>query len=709
MNPDPRQPSRWPIAAAAAAVAAALVPLTAAAQADTEPVIITGSTDRQRLFDAPYALGVVDADTLRAAGPMVNLSEAASRIPGLVANLRHNYAQDLQISSRGFGARASFGVRGLRLYTDGIPAAGPDGQGQVSHMDLAGAERLEVLRGPFSALYGNSSGGVIALISADARERALHLGVDAGSLGLRQLRLGVDAPLDGGFNLKASLARFETDGPRPHAEASRTLANVRLGWQGGADRVVAVANALDQPAQDPLGLTRAQFEADPHQTAPQATQFDTRKTTRQSQAGVQWQHLFGGDGPLTRSTLMAYAGERAVTQWQSIPVATQAGPRHPGGVIDFDRRYGGIDARLLWRGERWRAVTGLSLDEQREDRRGYENFVGVAPTQQLGVTGRLRRDERNGTQSAEMFGQLEWDLTPTVTAAIGARHGRLRFEATDFFLANGDDSGRLAFGYTTPVASVRWQPAQGWQLYASAGRGHESPTLNELAYRADGSAGFNDGLSAMTSRQVELGLKWRADGLALDAAIFDAATDDEIGVQSNAGGRASFRNVGRTTRRGAELSLRWTPAPTWRATVAASVLDATYRDGFLVCAATPCSAPTVPVPAGNRIAGTVPRHGFAELAWMPAPWELAVEARGQGRQAVNDTNSDFAAGFGLLALRARWQLTLGDGRLELMARVDNLADRIVAGSVIVNEANQRYFEPAPGRTVSLSARWTRPF
>ena len=657
---------------------------------------------------------MVDEQDLQAAGPRVNLSESLQRVPGLVVNLRHNYAQDLQISSRGFGARASFGVRGLRLYTDGIPAAGPDGQGQVSHFDLAGAERIEVLRGPFSALYGNSSGGVITAVSADAAANALHLDADGGSDGLRQWRVGIDAAPVGRFNLRASFSRFETDGPRPHAAAERRLGNLRLAWQGDADRVLLLANTLDQPAQDPLGLTRAQFDADPRQTTAQAEQFDTRKDTTQSQAGVQWQHRFGAGGPLQRSAVVVYAGSRSVTQWQSIPVATQASPRHPGGVIDFDRRYAGADGRLFWRGEGWRAVTGVSADTQHEDRRGFENFVGSGATQQLGVTGRLRRDEHNRARAIDGYAQVELDLGAPWTVSAGLRRGRLRIDSADAYLANGDDSGTLSFGYTTPVASLRWQPSAGWSLYASASRGHESPTLNELAYRSDGSAGFNTGLRAQTSRQVELGLKWRRRTLALDAAVFRADTDDEIGVQSNSGGRSSFRNVGRTRRQGLELSLQWQPLPAWRTALALTGLDARHRDGFLACAGTPCTAPSVPVAAGQRIAGTLGGQAFGEVVWAPpGRLELALEARAQGRQPVNDLHTDFAGGHGWLALRALWRQPVttrwGAGRIELLARVDNLADRIVAGSLIVNEANQRFFEPGAGRTVLLSLRWTQGF
>ena len=278
-------------ALAVAVLAAALSPgaLAQAAAPEVEQVVITASGVERRLFDTPYAVGVVDAQALRAAGPMVNLSEALARVPGLVVSNRSNYAQDLQINSRGFGARAGFGVRGMRLYADGIPASGPDGQGQVSHFDLAGAQRIEVLRGPFTALYGSSSGGVISLVSAAPKERRWSVDGDIGSDGLQQWRLGVEAPLAGGFSVRAQVGRFETDGFRPQASATRTLGNLRLVWEGARDQLVLIVNALDQPALDPLGLTRAQFQQDPDQTTPQALpqtapgqadRFNTRKLTR---------------------------------------------------------------------------------------------------------------------------------------------------------------------------------------------------------------------------------------------------------------------------------------------------------------------------------------------------------------------------------------------------------------------------------------------
>jgi iron complex outermembrane receptor protein len=671
----------------------------------TDAIVITGSLAERASADAPYAIGSIDREALRVAGPQVNLSEALVRVPGLVVNNRSNYAQDLQISSRGFGARAGFGVRGVRLYTDGIPASGPDGQGQVSHFDLAGAERVEVLRGPYSVLYGNSSGGVISLLSAPVRRNEVEGELDIGSFGLRQLRVGGAALLGGGFSLKAGASHLELDGVRPQSEARRDLATLRLDWQEDNDRVAVLLNHLDQPAQDPLGLSREQFGADPRQTTAQALQFDTRKSARQSQAGASWRHRFG-DGALRDLQLSVYGGQRAVTQFLAIAPATQSNARHGGGVVDFDRDYQGAEARLRLAFGPVDLQLGAAVDRQHDERRGFENFTGSGATQVLGVFGRLRRDEGNDARSADIFGQGEWTIGPALVASAGVRSGRVRLSADDRYRSNGDDSGRLDFSYTNPVAGLRWTPAGGLNLHASVARGHESPTLGEVAYRPAGGGGLNADVKAQTSHQAELGAKWRTGTVGVDLALFETRVDDEIGVSTNAGGRSTFQNVGRTLRRGAELAARWTPASGWRTALAATWLDATYRDAFLTCAGIPCNAPTVTVPAGNRVAGTQRLSGFAELAWRGAAWgEWALELRAVGRTAVNDVNSDFAPGYALLGLRWSKSYALGSRHtLELLARLDNAFDRVHVGSVIVGDANGRFFEPGAPRNALLAVR-----
>lgn len=653
---------------------------------------------------------------------MVSLSEALVRVPGLVVSHRHNYAQDLQMSSRGFGARAGFGVRGMRLYADGIPAHMPDGQGQVGHFDLASAETVEVLRGPFSVLYGPNSGGVVAVHTAPVQQPQAEGGLDAGRFGARQVRAGMgvrlgaqggDARSEGrpGWQarpawLRASVSRFEIDGFRPHAAAQRDLLQARLGWGEGRDRWTITASHHRQEAQDPLGVTPGQFAEQPRQTAPQASQFDTRKSVEQQQAGVRWQHRWA-HAVWREASLTAYAGTRQVRQYLPIPAAPQTSPTHAGGVVAFERRYGGLDARATAGWDRAVLVTGVSVEAQHDDRQGYENFVDGPQGPDWGVQGRLRRGEVDRARSRDAYAQLDWTVDASWTVTAGLRAGEVELSSADRYLANGDDSGRSRFRYANPVLALRWQatPRLAWHL--ATARGFESPTLNEVAYRPEGGTGFNEALEPQRSQQVELGAKWRGERLAWEAALFWIATTDEIAVATNSGGRSSFRNIGRTRRYGAEWGGRWDTSPRWQWRWALTWLHATYADDFLACAGTPCVAPSVPVAAGGRIAGTPRAQAWVELAWRPPglPGTWAVEWRGTGRTAADDRNSVFAPGYGLWSARWLHRRSLGPGReLEWLARVDNLADRSYVGSVIVNEGNGRYFEPGAPRSALLALR-----
>jgi iron complex outermembrane receptor protein len=689
---------------------AVLSPLAAVAQTEVpvregilNPVVISVTRGvEQRAFDTPASVDVIDAATIRNGGPQVNLSEALARVPGVVALNRQNYAQDIQISSRGFGARSTFGVRGLRLYVDGIPATGPDGQGQVSHFDLASAARIEVLRGPFSALYGNSSGGVISMFTADGGPETIgEIATASGSDGVRRTGLKLSGQ-QGKLQYNLSASRFETDGSRDHSAAQRTGFNGKLKYSlDGDTRWTFVLNSVRMPdVQDPLGLTRKELDANPRQATPVALTFNTRKSVDQTQAGVVLDHRFDARNAMQLTT---YVGERATTQFQAIPVATQGPATHPGGLIDLGRDYAGIDARWIHKARLLDSpltlTAGLSADRLKEARRGYRNFVGST----LGVQGALRRDEANVVQSTDQYAQAEWAPALRWRLSAGLRHSRVTFDSSDHYVVAGnpDDSGSVRYSATSPVLGVVFHATDAVNLYASLGKGFETPTLNELAYRPSGATGLNFKLQSASSRQWELGVKSQlGDDWALNAAYFRARTSNEIAVLANTGGRSVFQNVGSTTREGVETTLtgRWQGG--WSAYASASYLDAFYGDSFLTCTAAPCATPTTRIAAGNRIPG-IPRASlFAELAWAHRPWglETALEFRRVGKLYVDDSNTDAAPGSSVFNVRVSLAQKVGRWSLREFLRVDNIGNRNHVGSVIVNEGNSRFFEPAPGRT-----------
>ena len=671
------------------------------------PVVVTPSPGlAQSAFDVPASVDVIEGATLRDGQLGINLSESLLRVPGIVALNRQNYAQDIQISSRGYGARATFGVRGLRLYTDGIPATAPDGQSQVSHFDLQSADRLEVLRGPFSALYGNSSGGVISLFTADGGpQTVVEAGTAYGSDHIRRHTLRLSGQ-QGRIQFNLSTTRFDTDGWRDHSAAQRTGFNGKLRYTVSADtKLNFVLNQVDMPStRDPLGLTRAESESNPRQASGAALQFNTRKSVDQLQVGAIVEHRLDA---MHSFKLTGWRGTRGTEQFQAIPVAAQTPLTHPGGVIDLSRRYHGVDGQWTARTRLFDApltlTVGLYADRLDENRRGFQNFSGTGAAQQLGVKGALRRDEVNRVGSFDQYLQGIWS-GERFSVTTGLRHSRVSFDSRDQFIvgANGDDSGSGRYSAITPVLGIVFHATESLNLYTSYGKGFETPTFNELAYRAPGAGtGLNFALRAAESRQWELGAKaalgarWQ-----LNAALFQARTLDELVVLTNSGGRSTFQNAGATGRRGLEVALSGRLGDGWSAALVATALDATYRAPFVTCGPAPCTTPAVQVAAGNRIPGIPRASAFAELAWRHRPWglETAVEVRHVGRIFANDVNDESVAAATTAAVRLSLVQQVGRWSLREFVRVDNVGNRRYIGSVIVNEGNRRYFEPAPGRT-----------
>jgi iron complex outermembrane receptor protein len=674
---------------------------TAPPPAALAPVVVTATRLEASPFDVPASIDRIDGSAIRHGRPQVNISESLGGVPGLLARDRQNYAQDVQISVRGFGARSTFGIRGVRLYVDDIPATLPDGQGQLSNVDLGSVDRMEILRGPFSALYGNSSGGVIQVFTEEGRgPTTLTTSLAGGSDGALRGALKLSGS-NGPVSYLVSGSEFSTDGYREHSAARRRLGNLKLTWRPDeASRLTWVVNSVALPkAQDALGLTRAQFQADPRGVDPSALAFDTRKTVDQTQTGLVYERRVDGANTLRA---MAYQGHRNTEQFQSIPVATQANPLHPGGVISLARDYAGTDLRWTHRStvlERpFTLVAGIAYDTLREHRRGNRNFVGTT----LGVSGALRRDENNTVSNVDQYLQAGWTLSDRWQVNAGVRHSQVRFASVDHYIVgtNPDDSGRVDYGATSPVVGLLFAASDALHFYATLGRGFETPTLNELAYRPNGATGLNLGLQPARSQNAEVGVKARLGAWGdLNLALFETRTRDELVTLTNLGGRSTFQNASTTRRRGLEAAWSVQLANDLRAQLAYTGLDARYSSAFATCAATPCTTPTTTIPAGNRIPGVARNAAFASLAWAPAlGWRGGIEGRVLSRVYVNDANNDAAAGHAIASVSAGYVARLGGWELNGFARVDNLFGRRYAGSVIVNEGNARYFEPAAGTT-----------
>ncbi len=690
----------------ASVFSACLSPLVVAAEAADAPVmdviVVSGSRVEHSSQDLPASIDVVDRARIEDGQMRVNASEALAAVPGLVVQNRQNYAQDLQISSRGFGARSAFGVRGVRLISDGIPATMPDGQGQAATFNLDMAERIEVLRGPFSAIYGNHSGGVIQLFTKDgAGAPSVELGLIGGSDGTRKTDLNAQGK-NGGIGYVLDASRFETDGYREHSAASREQAYAKITLEPWTrSKLTIVANSLRQAGtQDPLGVTWATFQRDPRAgeidasdtSNPKRTfadRYDTRKSINHQQIGATYEQRFGTD----RLRVTVYGGNRQVIQYQAFSKAFQAPPSHSGGVVDFERDFYGVDTHWLnlsrIAGGTLSTTFGIDYGRSSDDRQGFENFIG----NQFGVKGKLRRDEQDIVSSLDPYLQTEWQNGPWLLSA-GIRHSKMKVEVRDRFLSNGDDSGSLDYSHTTPLLGIVYKITPQLHLYASAARGFETPTLNELFYSGSG-GGFNFNLQPAQSTHLETGIKTLiGQQTKINAAIFQVRTSDELVVDSSTGGRTSYRNAGSTLRQGVELSLDSNLSYGFSTRLAVTGLRAVYDTGFGA------------VQAGSRLPGVPSANMFGELAWKDQDdrFAAALETIASGKVYADDANAGIPApGYAIVHARVNARQHSGNWSFKQFARLNNLLDRAYVGSVIVGDSNKRFYEAAPGRNWLLGA------
>lgn len=662
-----------------------------------DPVVTTATRVEQRGFDLPVAIDAVGRDALQQSQLRVNVSESLGAVPGLVANNRQNYAQDLQLSIRGFGARSTFGVRGVKLYQDGIPITMPDGQGQTASFALDTARAIEVLRGPFAALYGNASGGVLQVFTEDGpRTPELRGGLAAGSFGTWRANAGFGGTW-GRLNGIGDVSRFATDGYREHSRAVRDAWNAKLRVTPDASSSITfVASGLDQPdSQDPLGLTAQQLAQNPRQAGTGALQFDTRKSVRHMQGGAAFETRLA-PGRTLKAT--AYTGTRDVVQYLAFQ---GAGLTSAGGVVDLTREFAGV-------GLQYRHVTevgggpiavtvGMDYDWMGEDRRGFTN--------ENGVQGALRRDERDTVASFDQYVRAEWDFASRWQLSGGVRNARVPFRVRDRYITaqNPDDSGAVSYDAIVPVAGLLFRLTDTTNLYGAVGRGFETPTLAEFAYRPDGLPGLNLDLRAARSTNAEIGVKTLlGERGRVNVAVFSTETRDDIVAATSVAGRNTFRNADRTTREGVEVAADATLGGGWRATLAYTWLRARFDDAIAASGASL---------AGNRLPGVPTQWVYGALAWSHRPlgFTTTLEARGASRVYANDTNTAAAAGYAVVNWRAGFAQRFGGWRFTEFVQWNNLADKQYVGSVIVNEGNTRFYEPAPGRNWLVGLNASRSF
>jgi len=673
------------------------------------PIVVTATRQAQNSFDLPVAIDVVEEKDIKNGQLQMQLSESLIRVPGITAQNRNNQAQDPQISTRGFGSRSAFGVRGVRVYVDGIPLTMPDGQGQPGVVDLSTIKSIEVMRGPFSSLYGNSSGGVIQMMTKNSPQSP-EVGATAmfGSYDTKRQILEAAGQSEN-VEYLLNISNFETNSFRDHGKGNKQMATAKFKFNISEDtKLTSLVNWFEQDAQDPLGLDRARaFSRSTRDSAVAAATFANTGVKRDhTQIGFNLEHTFNENNKIS---LIPYVGSRRNAQVLTTTATATTLNTTNGRLSEIDREFYGTDLRWDNSGAvfslPYTLAVGLTYGKSTDDRKDTNILNnGLA----INVA---NRNEQNISTNFDQYIQGKLSISQSVDVHAGARHTKVRLKVKDDLLTvNGDNSGSVEYQKTTPVIGAVWKATEALNFYVNFGKGFETPTFVEAAFDnvATGVASKpNLGLKASESNNYEIGAKaFLNDNTRMNITFFKVMTDDEIVTSLTNAGRSSFTNAGKTERKGLELSIDSRFENNISTYFAYTLLDAEFKDSFTF---RPTTTTSRTVLAGNKIPGTYRSQIYGEIAWsyQPLGFFTAFEGRHNSKVFVDDVNSDSAPSYTIFNLRAGFEQNLTNWRFKEFVRVENMFDKEYIGSVRINDGNRLFYETAADRNylVGLSAQY----
>lgn len=640
------------------------------------PVVVTATRTEQDSFDLPMAIDKVEKSSIQDAQLRMTLSESLARVPGVTAPNRNLASSDPQISSRGFGSRSTFGTRGIRVYLDGIPISNPDGIGNPGNVDLGIVESVEVMRGPFSALYGNSSGGVIQLFSEKAPATP-QLKADYYSGSFNTHRSEVQAAgTQNGVEYLLDYSDFSSNGFRAQSKNNKAQATAKLGVNVSEDtKLTTIINWFDQFAQDPGGLDASQVRQNPAQATINNVNNNARVYRGNKQVGFNLEKRVNADNAIN---FITYAGERFTYSYIATGAATWRNSR-------IDRSFYGAEVRWTNSGKlldrNYSLTAGLTVGQMEDDRKDISN---------ANVTS---RNELQKARNVDQYVQGLWSVAERWDLHGGVRHTKVSQSVRDYLpTVNGNGTGSVDYDKTTPVIGAVFKATPTLNFYANVGKGFETPTMIEVSYSDTTGNGPNLGIKPSTNTSIEVGSKWMAsDSTRLNLALFDISTENELVVTANSGAYTVYGNAAKTKRQGAELAVDTRFTRDLSGFLSYSFIDATFDQTYTANGNT--------ISKGNVIPGTYRQQFYGELAWkhQPIGFQTAVEARYNSKVYATDTNTASNDAYTIVNLRASLQQSFGKWKVTEYARVENVFDKAYVGAIRVNDSNLRYYEPAPGR------------
>jgi iron complex outermembrane recepter protein len=670
----------------AAMPAAAQTPDSAARIPDLQVTVTRTPTALSRLG---ASVTVIDSTAIHRSRLATGLDEALAFVPGVVAENRWNYAVDERVSIRGFGARSNFGLRGVKVLLDGVPQTLPDGQSQLNNLDLSLVNRIEVLRGGASALYGNASGGVLSFTTnaVPLAPWMVSARVEGGTFGTakEELVAGARAGTLGGT---LAISRFFTDGFRQQSATDQRRLNLGLEWAASSSTSFSLRlGAADDPqARNPGALTAVEYAANPDSASAANIRRGADKAVTQTQLALGMRHDAG--------RLHLDATLYGLTRGLQNPLATP--PPAPtssneGTWVGIDRELGGgrVSAAVDLTGA---SITGgIDVQSLRDNRTNRRSVNGAE-------TDTLLLDQTERVAETGVFAQLAWPLNARVTVRGGVRRDINQFSVADHFLSDGDASASRTMQATSGNGGIAVQLGHAITAWSNVATVFGTPTTTELANRPDGAGGFNPDLNPERSVTAEVGARGRVGRLSFDVAAYHTNISDAIVPDNEIGGRTYYQNAGSTRTQGIEAGLTWTIRPglvllgTWTLT------DATFGEYRIPG---PTSTDTLD---GHYLAG-IP-HNVARIGIQGAlgrGFSIDVDQAFSSGMYGDDDNKIAVDGWaaGVTGARLAWNGRSGGLALAPFIAAMNLFDRRYVGSVTTNGSAGRVFEPAAGRTIYL--------
>lgn len=648
-----------------------------------EEIVVHTNRIEQRWIDVPASVSVVGQEQIQLARPQLTLGESLAQVPGVFTQNRDNFSQDLRISIRGFGSRAQFGVRGIKLLVDGFPMTTPDGQGQVDTLQLSTTGRIEVLRGPSASLYGSAAGGVIRIESEPVSEEPTATArTGFGSNGYRSYE-AKSSGYAGPVGILVGLSRQQMGGYRDHSRMESNVLNSRAHWAvDDKSELMGLFNVVYAPvAEDPGGITAEQVAEDRRQAFQRNVNTDAGESLTQVTGGLRYRRNWDARNETTVAFWTAWRDFK-----NHIPIAC-------GGQFNFQ----GVDGKLD------RIFAGGSVQHVNSHKVfDLDNSVLVGFDVEAQRDQRSRRclqdrdqvlDQDENVTSIRAFLRDELGLTEQLALSFSLGFDALRYSVTDRLLVtadNPDDSGNLNFTQWNPAAALLWNRSLGINAYARVSTSFEPPTTTELR-KEGGEGGFNPNLDAQRALNFEVGLKGMLPGsLRYDFVVYRIWTDDEIVQYEAADNQKYYVNAGKTKRYGVEAMAEYEFFPGLIASAAYTYTEAEYTDY------TSGSSNY----SGNQVPGVPTQHLYAELRYLHSSGLFAaLEGRYVGAFWADDANTVETESYGLLDLRVGWRGEIGAWQLGPYVGLGNLTDTDYNDNVRLNAWGGRYYEPAPGFAV----------